>query len=160
MTRLRLLVLLVGVSSGALGAQAPRDPAPATHGDPTRTIFAPELGVDLTTMRRLSSGVYVRDLEVGTGATAAPGREVTIGYIVYLPDGREVERSVPTEPPVRFVVGKGQVIRGWDIGMRGMRAGGTRVMVLPARLAYGSEGTDKVPPHSVLVFVISLDAVR
>jgi FK506-binding nuclear protein len=71
-----------------------------------------------------------------------------------------VERSVPTEPPVRFRLGEGQVIRGWDVGMRGMRAGGTRLLVVPARLAYGSEGTDKVPPHAVLVFVISLDGVR
>jgi FKBP-type peptidyl-prolyl cis-trans isomerase len=156
----RSLAALFLVAPMALVAQTPRDSAPPTHGDPRRTVFAAELGVDLAQMRRLSSGVFVRDIEVGQGATAAPGREVTIGYILYLPDGREVERSVPTEPPVRFTLGERLVIRGWDVGMRGMRAGGTRLLVVPARLAYGSEGTDKVPPHSVLVFVISLDAVR
>jgi FKBP-type peptidyl-prolyl cis-trans isomerase len=111
-------------------------------------------------MDRLSSGVYVRDIETGTGAIAAPGREVTVGYIVYLPDGTEVERSDPAGPPTRFVIGGRQAIRGWDTGMRGMRVGGTRLLVVPARLAYGSEGTDKVPPHSVLVFVMSLEAVK
>ena len=111
-------------------------------------------------MRRLPSGVYVRDIEVGTGATAAPGREVSVGYILYLSDGRELERSEAKGPQARFKIGDGQAIRGWDTGLRGMRAGGTRLMVVPARLGYGSEGSEKVPPHSVLVFVISLDSVR
>jgi FKBP-type peptidyl-prolyl cis-trans isomerase len=135
-----------------------RPPAAAlpTHGDPARTTFAAELGVDLATMRRLPSGVYVRDIEEGRGATAAPGRQVTLGYILYLADGAELERA----STVGFVIGEGRVIRGWDVGMRGMRAGGTRLLVVPARLAYGSEGTEKVPPHAVLVFVVSLDAVR
>ena len=163
--RVRLPLLLLVLLSSAASAQAPRDSlsrdsVPATHGDPRRTTFAPELGVDLAKMRRLPSGVYVRDIEVGSGATAAPGREVTVGYILYLPDGRELERSEATGPQARFKVGDGQAIRGWDTGLRGMRAGGTRLLVVPARLGYGSEGSEKVPPHAVLVFVISLDAVR
>jgi FKBP-type peptidyl-prolyl cis-trans isomerase len=156
----RSVTALLLMVSTTLAAQSPRDSLQPTHGDPQHTIFATELGVDLAKMRRLPSGVYVRDIEEGQGATAAPGREVTIGYILYLPDGRELERSVPTEPPVRFTLGERHVIRGWDVGLRGMRAGGTRLLVVPARLAYGSEGTDKVPAHAVLVFVISLEAVR
>jgi FKBP-type peptidyl-prolyl cis-trans isomerase len=164
------LLLLSLVLTAPVAAQAPRESLPrdtirrdtvrATQGDPQRTTFAPELGVDLAKMRRLPSGVYVRDIEVGTGATAAPGREVTVGYILYLPDGRELERSEATGPQARFKVGDGQAIRGWDTGLRGMRAGGTRLLVVPARLGYGSEGSEKVPPHAVLVFVISLDSVR
>jgi hypothetical protein len=165
--RRALLGLLVGMLLAlpvAVAAQLPRDSVPRdsmpTHGDPRRTTFAPELGVDLAKMQRLPSGVYMRDIETGSGATAAPGREVTIGYILYLPDGRELERSEAGGPQARFRIGDGQAIRGWDTGLRGMRAGGTRLLVIPARLAYGREGTDKVPPHAVLVFVISLDSVH
>jgi FKBP-type peptidyl-prolyl cis-trans isomerase FkpA len=162
---LRLLAGILLSLPGALSAQVardslPRDTAHAPHGDPQRTTFAPELSVDLAKMRRLPSGVYVRDIEVGTGAIAAPGREVAFGYILYLADGREIERSEAAGPQLRFTIGEGQVIRGWDTGLRGMRAGGTRLLVVPARLGYGSEGTVQVPPNAVLVFVISLDAVR
>jgi FKBP-type peptidyl-prolyl cis-trans isomerase len=57
-------------------------------------------------------------------------------------------------------VGEGQVIRGWDLGVRGMKTGGTRQLVVPSRYAYGSREVGKIPPNSVLVFVVRLDGVR
>ena len=156
------LLLIASLNPLRLAAQpdSAATSAGRDRGEPEHTAFAVELGVDLSTMRRLPSGVYIRDIEVGTGATAAPGREVTIRHIAYLADGTEVERSVAGESPVRFRVGARDVIRGWDAGLRGMRVGGTRLLVVPARLAYGARGKEKVPPNTVMVFVLVLDGVR
>jgi peptidylprolyl isomerase len=156
----RSLLVVAAVSRPGLAQSDTARVASATHGDPQRTVFAAELGVDLKAMRRLPSGVFVRDIESGRGATAAPGREVTVSYVAYLADGTEVERSNVAEAPVRFRVGEGEVIRGWDTGLRGMRVGGTRLIVVPARLAYGAAGKAGVPPHAVMVFVLALDGVR
>jgi FKBP-type peptidyl-prolyl cis-trans isomerase len=91
---------------------------------------------------------------------ATAGREVLMSYIAYLPDGTEVDRTAPGARPLAFKVGDGVVIRGWDLGVRGMRVGGTRQLVVPSRYAYGVRGSGKVPPNAVMVFVVRLDGVR
>ena len=154
------LLLSMSVLADARAQQGTDTARVAAKGDPERTTFAVELGVDLRAMRRLPSGIFVRDIEEGRGATAAPGREVTVSYVAYLSDGAEVERSRAGDAPVRFRVGDGQVIRGWDLGLRGMRVGGTRLIVVPARHAYGADGKAGVPPNAVMVFVLALDGVR
>ena len=125
------------------------------------TTFAPDLNVVLLAMTRMPTGIYYRDVEEGTGVPAMPGREVLMTYIAYLADGTEVDRTPAGGRPLAFEVGEGQVIRGWDLGVRGMRTGGTRQLVVPSRYAYGSRGApDKVPPDAVMVFLIRLDGVR
>lgn len=120
--------------------------------------FADELNVVLLAMTKHPAGVYYRDMELGTGAVAITGREVAVTYIAYLPDGTEVDRTSST--PLTFELGKGTVIRGWDLGVRGMKVGGTRQLVVPARLAYGRRAVGKVPANSAMVFLMRLDAVR
>ena len=83
-----------------------------------------------------------------------------VSYVAMLPDGTEIDRTAPGARPLAFKVGEGIVIRGWDLGVRGMRVGGTRQLVVPSRFAYGPRGTAKVPPNSVMVFVMRLDGVR
>lgn len=163
---------LVGWLSLVLGACGARGPtaeasAPvanpalaATQGEVERTVFAEDLNVVLLAMTRLSTGIYSRDIEEGTGVLASPGREVYVTYIAYLANGTEVERTVAGARPLLFKVGDGTVIRGWDIGVRGMRAGGTRQLVVPSRYAYGANRVGKVPANSVMVFVLRLDTVR
>lgn len=129
-------------------------------GEVERTTFAEELNVVLLAMTRLPTGIYYRDIEVGTGVPAMPGREVLMTYIAYLADGTEVDRTAPGARPLPFKVGEGQVIRGWDLGVRGMRTGGTRQLVVPSRYAYGARRVGKVPANSVMVFVVRLDGVR
>ena len=121
--------------------------------------FAEDLNVVLLAMTRLPVGLYYRDVEVGTGVPASPGREVAITYLAYLPNGREVDRTPPAGPPLRFVLGNGTVIRGWDLGIRGMKVGGTRQLVVPARLAYGRRAVGEVPANATLVFLVRLDRV-
>ena len=121
--------------------------------------FADDLNVVLLAMEKHPAGLYYRDIEVGTGTVATVGREVWVRYIAYLPDGREVDRTAPGGAPLQFQLGKGTVIRGWDLGVRGMKVGGTRQLVVPARLAYGRRAVGKVPANSPMVFVMRLETV-
>jgi FKBP-type peptidyl-prolyl cis-trans isomerase len=123
--------------------------------------FAPELDIDLDQMSRSPSGLYIQDMEVGRGEEARPNRRVTVHYIGWFPDGRAFESSVEAGAPVRFTLGAREVIRGWEEGIRGMREGGRRKLVIPPRLAYGRGGLDNlVPSNAVLVFQIQLLAVE
>lgn len=130
------------------------------QGEVEQTTFAADLNVVLLAMTRLPTGIYYRDIEEGSGVPATAGREVLVSYVAMLPDGTEIDRTAPGARPLAFKVGEGIVIRGWDLGVRGMRVGGTRQLVVPSRFAYGPRGTAKVPPNSVMVFVMRLDGVR
>lgn len=165
----RTLIASVASLLGACGAHGPAAEAPlpvtdlagaATQGEVERTPFVEKLNVVLLAMTRLPSGIYVGDIEAGTGVRASPGREVQMKYIAYLADGTEVDRTAPGDGPLAFTIGDGTVIRGWDLGVRGMRAGGTRQIVVPSRHAYGSNVVDNVPANSVMVFTVRLERVR
>ena len=121
--------------------------------------FAEALNVVPLAMERHPAGLLWRDIEVGTGTPAMPGREIRMTYIAYLPDGTEVDRTPPGRPPLAFTLGNGTVIRGWDLGVRGMKVGGTRQLVIPPRLAYGARSVGRIPPNATLVFVVRLDRV-
>ncbi len=118
--------------------------------------YAAELDVDLRAMRSTPVGTRYRDVEVGEGDEAEPGREVIVHYTGWLPDGYEFDSSRDREP-FSFVLGAGQVIRGWDDGVAGMREGGRRQLVIPPELGYGERGAGGViPPHATLVFDVEL----
>lgn len=104
------------------------------------------------------------DLRVGTGADAVIGRRLTVNYTGWLYDpaqpenkGRQFDSSAGRSPFV-FTLGAGQVIRGWDTGVVGMKVGGQRRLILPPDLAYGSAGAGggTIPPNATLVFDIEL----
>jgi len=169
--RIALSTLIVSLASCAGATGSATAPAPtaaavedaalaAPQGEVEGTTFAEDLDVVLLAMTRLPTGIYFRDVEAGTGTIAAPGREVLMTYIAYLANGTEVDRTAPGARPLAFKVGEGMVIRGWDLGVRGMKVGGTRQLVVPSRYAYGARESGKVPPNSVMVFVMRLDGVR
>lgn len=165
---LAVAALVLAACGGARAAGAPGTTPPSEEAELDErdaqldaTTFAPDLNVVLLAMTRMPTGIYYRDVEEGTGVPAMPGREVLITYIAHLADGTEVDRTAAGARPLSFKVGEGQVIRGWDLGVRGMRTGGTRQLVVPSRFAYGSRGTPgKVPPDAVMVFLVRLDGVR
>ncbi|MBV9879377.1 MAG: FKBP-type peptidyl-prolyl cis-trans isomerase [Gemmatirosa sp.] len=139
-----------GGAAGAAAAAAPLAP-PA---------IAPALGVDFAAMRTTPSGVYVRDLRVGSGATAVGGAMVQVRYRGWLADGTPVDSTAASDAPVSFRLGRGAVIRGWDEAIPGMRVGGQRQLVIRPQLGYGRKGTGPIPPNATLVFTIDLVAAR
>lgn len=149
MRRLALLGAL------ALAACAPSAPPP-----PEPLAFAPALQVDLDAMVSTPSGLRYRDLAEGSGPAAALGRRVEILYGVFLPDGTQVDANLDRQRPAAFTVGSGEMIRGIDQAVRGMRPGGIRQVIVPPRLGYGGRGHAGVPPGSTLVFVVELASVR
>lgn len=121
------------------------------------TNFAPSLGVDLAASTRTSSGLYYRDIAVGLGAEvpAASGTSVTVAYTGSLRNGEEFDAG-----PLTFTTGSGGVIDGFDEGVRGMRIGGRRQLIIPPGLAYGSQPPAGIPVNSILVFVVDLTAIN
>ncbi len=119
--------------------------------------FAPELNVDLSAMTQTPSGLYYQDLGIGSGTEAQNGADVTVHYTGWLTDGTKFDSSVDRGTPFVFQLGVGQVIAGWDEGVRGMRVGGKRKLVIPAALGYGDSGSGNViPPGATLVFDVEL----
>lgn len=131
---------------------APEDPG---------TTFAPELGVDLSRMQVTESGLRYQALQPGTGEAAEPGDAVAVQYTGWLTSGQKFDSSLDRGEPIRFQLGAGRVIPGWDEGLQGMRVGGKRRLVIPAELGYGSRGAGGViPPDATLLFDVELVDVR
>jgi FKBP-type peptidyl-prolyl cis-trans isomerase FkpA len=136
--------------------------APAVASPEVTRTYAPELNVDLTDMTRLESGLYIRDLEEGDGEAVEVGQTALVQYTGWLPDGTLFDSSrQPGRQPFDVVVGRGEVIEGWDQGLPGMRVGGRRLLVIPPTLGYGAEGAGGViPPNATLIFDVELVEVR
>lgn len=100
----------------------------------------------------------VRDLVVGDGAEVKPGTVVRVHYVgVTFETGKEFDSSWDRDQPFKFALGGGRVIKGWDRGLRGMRVGGRREIVVPPRLGYGNQSPSPlIPAGSTLVFVVDL----
>jgi FKBP-type peptidyl-prolyl cis-trans isomerase len=122
---------------------APRSPVGPTKvtGEPTKT----------------ASGLEYWDIKVGTGAVAQTGQHVTVDYTGWLTNGKKFDSSVGTGKPFELMLGAGQVIKGWDEGIVGMKVGGKRQLRIPPDLAYGEKGFSTViPPNSTLIFDVRL----
>lgn len=121
------------------------------------TTFAPSLNVNLAASTKTASGLYYRDIIVGGGATFMSGRSVGVFYAGSLASGSQFDARQAPLTPFPFTLGAGQVIRGWDEGLVGMKIGGKRQLIIPPALGYGATGSGPIPPNAVLVFTV--DAV-
>lgn len=113
----------------------------------------------------LPGGTRVTDTKIGTGALAEPGRMVAVHYTGWLyvdgGKGRKFDSSRDGGQPFIFTLGAGEVILGWDEGVAGMKAGGTRTLIVPPQAGYGEAGGgDVIPPGATLLFEVELLAVR
>lgn len=105
----------------------------------------------------LSHALIKEDLVVGSGATAESGQDVVVHYVGRLDDGTQFDSSRARRDPLDFALGAGDVIKGWDQGIPGMRVGGKRRLTVPPELAYGAQGlAGVIPPQAVLVFEVEL----
>jgi len=103
------------------------------------------------------SGLKYEDLVEGDGEIATPGQQVTVHYTGWLTNGNKFDSSKDRKDPFCFKLGAGNVIRGWDEGVAGMKIGGTRKLTIPANLGYGAQGAGGViPPNATLVFEVEL----
>ena len=112
-------------------------------------------------MQITASGLQYDDTTPGTGATAAAGSAVSVHYTGWLYNdgkkGAKFDSSKDRGDPFEFDLGAGNVIRGWDEGVQGMKEGGTRVLVIPPELGYGARGAGgAIPPNATLMFEVEL----
>ena len=104
-----------------------------------------------------SSGLKYEDIVIGQGAEAKAGQNVAVHYTGWLTDGKKFDSSKDRGQPFTFRLGGGQVIKGWDEGVQGMKMGGKRKLTIPPELGYGARGAGGViPPNAVLVFEVEL----
>ena len=141
MIRIALPVIVLATTLAACGSDSPAAPTPTVAFSST-------------------------DLIVGTGAEAVNGKTLAVTYTLWLYSataadhkGTQVQSNVGGQP-FQFVLGTGQVIRGWDQGVPGMKVGGRRELVIPPNLAYGSTPQSGIPANSTLVFDIDLLGVQ
>ena len=167
MIGLRSLYLASALTLTALlscgGGEDPILPEPP---DIESLTFAPELGVDLSQMTLTNSGLYFQDIVVGGGIRVGNGDAITFNFQGWLHDGTPVDQG--TYPVGMFspggiegvdglwyyLIGSGQTLSGWDLGLDQIRVGGLRRLVIPPHLAFGASGSldGRVPGNAVLVY--------
>lgn len=109
---------------------------------------------------KTESGLQYWDIKVGTGEEAKSGDKVKVHYTGWFTSGKKFDSSVEAHQPYSFTLGQGNVIKGWDEGVAGMKVGGKRQLRIPPELAYSEKGfKDIVPPNATLIFDVQLLAV-
>lgn len=158
-----ILFVILAVAIIALGAwyggQSSTSSQPSAQGD---TGQAPNANTTSTTMDQTMNGLQIKDLVVGTGTVAENGSVASVLYTGTLDDGTVFDTSARHgNQPFSFTVGAGQVIRGWDLGIRGMKVGGKRELTIPPDLGYGAQGAaGAIPPNATLHFTVELLSVK
>ena len=106
-------------------------------------------------------GLEIEEVKVGTGDEAKAGKNVTVHYVGTLTNGAKFDSSRDRNEGFSFRLGAGQVIKGWDQGVPGMKVGGMRKLTIPADMGYGARGyPPDIPPNSTLVFEVELLSVK
>ena len=106
---------------------------------------------------KTASGLEYWDLKAGTGETAVKGQMVRVHYTGWLTDGKKFDSSVDRGEPFEFSLGAGEVIKGWDEGVAGMKVDGLRQLRIPPELGYGARGAGSaIPPNATLIFEVKL----
>lgn len=152
MLRIQVFAVVILTTALTFAQTAAKKPATTTHRattGPTHVTGAPETTAD---------GLQYWNIKLGTGALAIPGKKVKVDYTGWLTNGKKFDSSVGTGHPFEFTLGNGEVIKGWDEGIAGMKVGGRRQLRIPPELAYGARGTPggPIPPNATLIFDVHL----
>ena len=152
MKALIVILAITLLAVAGLAQTAPAKKAPAMPVGPTKVTGAPT---------KTASGLEYWDIKVGTGAVAQTGHHIKVDYTGWLTNGKKFDSSVGTGKPFELLLGGGQVIKGWDEGIVGMKVGGKRQLRIPPDLAYGPKGYPGViPPDATLIFDVRLLEVK
>ena len=141
-----LLALSIGLIAQASASGADKKPS-----GPTKVSGKP-----VTT----ASGLQYWDIKIGTGALAGTSKQVKVHYTGWLLNGKKFDSSLDAGRPIEFELGTGQVIKGWDQGILGMKVGEKRKLVIPPGMAYGPAGRPGIPPNSTLLFDVEMLAIN
>jgi peptidylprolyl isomerase len=110
---------------------------------------------------KTDSGLQYWDIKVGTGDAAKDGSHVKVHYTGWLTKGKKFDSSVDAHQPYDFTIGQGEVIKGWDEGVTGMKVGAKRQLRIPPDLAYGEAGhPPQIPQNATLIFDVQLLAIK
>ena len=159
-----ILLLLAFGSAQLLAAQTttPKVPPKATPARSATATASQSASATVTKAQPVTttSGLKYVDMVVGTGATPKVGDTVLVHYTGRFTNGKIFDSSVGKQP-FQFVLGQGQVIKGWDEGVGSMKVGGKRKLIIPPNLAYGPVGYPGViPPNSTLTFGVQLLKIK
>jgi FKBP-type peptidyl-prolyl cis-trans isomerase len=154
MKTMKLCVVILALVA-ALAAQT------ANHRPPTARVPDTSAPTKVTGDGvKTESGLQYWDIKVGTGEEAKSGDKVRVHYTGWFTSGKKFDSSVDARQPYSFTLGQGNVIKGWDEGVTGMKVGGKRQLRIPPELAYGDAGYKNiVPPNATLIFDVQLLAV-
>jgi FKBP-type peptidyl-prolyl cis-trans isomerase len=147
-----IAIILTGATASLFAQQSAVHKAADTNA-PTK-VTGPGVKTD--------SGLQYWDIRVGNGETAKEGSHVRVHYTGWLASGKKFDSSVDAGKPFDFTIGNGEVIKGWEEGIAGMRVGGKRQLRIPPDLGYGAEGTPDgpIPPNATLIFDVQLLGVQ
>lgn len=112
--------------------------------------------ISTTEQTSQNSPVVKEDLVLGTGAEAKNGDTVSVNYKGTLTNGKQFDSSYDRKEPFEFTLGSGEVIKGWDDGVVGMKVGGKRKLTIPPTLGYGDQANGDIPANSTLIFEVEL----
>ena len=121
-----------------------------------QTLISVFTGSSTNNMMEQKSKLLVQDELMGTGEEAAAGSRVVVHYTGHFVDGKVFDSSITRGEPFQFVLGAGQVIKGWDDGIVGMRVGGKRTLTVPPEMGYGANDYGPIPGGSTLIFEVEL----
>lgn len=156
------ICMVVAVSSAGCGGKSKKTTKETVKSQPTAAIeqSTPPSSSESTSNETVTA-LKIEDVVVGKGAEAKKGNVVSVHYTGWLTDGTKFDSSVDRGQPFEFALGQGQVIRGWDEGVDGMKVGGKRKLTIPPDMGYGAQGAGGViPPNAVLLFEVELLGVK
>ncbi len=163
------LGLALAVVAGLTTSACSQAVEPSTAANPSNSAAAPagQTSADAGAQTTLAgvttpSGLKYDDIKVGSGATPQSGQTVVVHYTGWLTNGQKFDSSVDRGEPFEFVLGAGNVIKGWDEGVATMKVGGKRKLTIPPHLGYGAGGAGggKIPPNATLVFDVELLGIK
>ncbi len=140
-----LVILAVGLYFVFMGSDKNTNPTNNQNGDKSPTTQSFDI-----------DGMKVEVLKTGTGVAAKNNDRVTVNYVGVLANGVKFDSSIDRNAPYSFTLGQGKVIKGWDLGVAGMKVGEKRKLTIPPDLAYGSGGFMTIPPSATLTFEVEL----
>lgn len=149
--------------SSLYDASPSASPSTSTSESPSATVTSSPVASPAGKVITTASGLQYQDEVFGTGAVAKTGQTVSVLYTGALTDGKVFDSSASHgNKPFEFQIGAGNVIKGWDEGVAGMKVGGKRMLVIPASLGYGAQdvGNGLIPANSILIFEVELLGIK